>query len=197
MKKFIASGIALVAVFFGGMAVRAAVDGPGIVGPPLIDRANAGIKLSGNLQSTTCAGVSSVKYITYTGAWKGTETQILPDPTPRPLSGTLTVTGIDWTINLSTGRGVLTGAVKLSSPAAGPLYTGRITLVSQGIPATGALVPARGWIAANVLPTPSTYALIANVEFRLSPTTAAGQFGDAAGSLGIPDFSVVENHDIC
>jgi hypothetical protein len=120
MKKFIATGIALVAVFFGGMAVRAAVDGPGIVGPPLIDRANAGIKLSGNLKSTTCAGVSAVKYITYTGSWKGTETQILPDPTPRPLSGTLTVSGIAWTINLSTGRGVLTGAIGLSSAAAGP-----------------------------------------------------------------------------
>jgi hypothetical protein len=197
VKKVIASGIALVAVFFGGMAVRAAVGSPGIVGPPLVDRANATIKLAGNLQSTTCVGVNSVKYITYAGSWKGTESQILPDPTPRPLSGNLTVTGIEWTINLSNDRGVLTGTAKLSSPAAGPLYSGKLTLVTQGLPAVGALVPARGWIAAGLLPTPNPYSLTANVEFRLSPTGATGQFGDAAGSLGIPDYSVVANKDVC
>jgi hypothetical protein len=197
VKKVIASGIALVAVFFGGMAVRAAVETPQIVGPPLIDRANAMIKLAGNLQPTTCVGVSGVKYITYAGSWKGTETRILPDPTPRPLSGNLTVTAIEWTINLTTGRGELTGTAKLSSPAAGPLYSGKLTLVTQGVPAVGALVPARGWIAAGLLPTPNPYSLMANVEFQLSPTGATGQFGDAAGSLGIPDFSVVANKDVC
>jgi hypothetical protein len=197
VKKFIASSIALVAVFVGGMGVRAALDSPGIVGPPLIDRANAQIKLSGQLKPTTCVGVGGVKYETYFGAWSGGESQLLPDPTPRPLSGTLTVTGIQWTINLVTGRGLLTGAAKLSSASAGPLYSGRLTLITQGVPATGALVPARGWIQATVLPTKPPYFLFANVEFRISPTGATGQFGDVPGSLGIPDYSVVANADVC
>lgn len=179
------------------MAARAAFGGPQIVGPPLIDRANATIQLSGNLKATNCVGVSSVPYVTYKGSWKGGETQLLPDPTPVPLSGNLAVTGILWTINLKTDRGVLTATVKLSSAAAGAEYSGTMTLVTQGVPAAGALVPGRGWIVANLLRSPSPGSVLANVEFRLSTTAANGQFGDVPGSLGIPDYSAVFNHDVC
>ena len=34
---------------------------------------------------------------------------------------------------------------------------------------------------------------LANVEFVLNPSSANGQFGDAPGTLGTPDFSVVTN----
>jgi hypothetical protein len=197
VKKVIASGFALIAVFLGGMAAQAAFGGPQIVGPPLIDRANATIQLSGNLKATNCVGVSSVPYVTFTGSWKGGETQLAPDPTPVPLSGNLAVTTIQWTINLKTDRGVLTANVKLSTAAAGTQYSGKLTLVTQGVPSAGALVPGRGWITANLAGSPSPGGLFANVEFQLSQTSANGQFGDVPGSLGIPDYSAVYNHDIC
>jgi hypothetical protein len=191
-KKIIASVVAVGAVLLGGVAVRAAL------GTPEIDRANATIQLTGTLKSHSCAGEDSIRYITYSGAWNGGETQMLPDPTDYTLSGSMSVTGIKWTTNLSTGRGVLTGTVTLSSAAGGPQYSGKLTLVTQGVPAAGAAVPGRGWIVAGFLPadegaTPGDDNLIANVEFLLSPSSANGQFGDAPGSLGIPDFSAVTN----
>ncbi len=197
MKKVIASAVALIAVFVGGMAARAAFGGPAIVGPPLIDRANATIQLGGNLKSKNCVGVSSVPYITYSGSFKGGETQMLPDPTPVPLSGNLAVTKILWTINLKTQRGVLTATVTLSTASAGTEYTGKMILVTQGLPSAGALVPGRGWINASLMGSPSPGTLYANVEFQLSQTSANGQFGDAPGSLGIADYSAVFNNDVC
>jgi hypothetical protein len=197
VKKVIASAVALIAVFFGGMAARAAFGGPALVGPPLIDRANATIQLAGSLRSTNCVGVGSVPYVTFVGSFKGGETQLLPDPTPLPLSGNLVVSKILWTINLKTRRGVLTASVSLSSAASGAAYSGAMTLVTQGLPAAGALVPGRGWIVATLPGSPSPGSLLANVEFELSPTSAIGQFGDVPGSLGIPDYSAVFNHDVC
>jgi hypothetical protein len=197
VKKVIASAVALIAVFFGGMAARAAFGGPAIVGPPEIDRANATIQLSGSLKATNCVGVSAIPYVTYKGSMKGGETQILPDPTPVPLSGNLVVSKILWTINLKTDRGVLTATVKLSTASAGAEYSGAMTLVTQGVPSAGALVPGRGWLTAGLTGTPAPESLLANVEFQLSQTSANGQFGDAPGSLGIPDFSAVFNKDVC
>lgn len=197
MKKVIASAVPLIAVFFGGMAARAAFGGPAIVGPPLIDRANATIQLGGSLKAKNCVGVSAVPYVTYSGSFKGGETQMLPDPTPVPLSGNLAVTKILWTINLKTDRGVLTATVKLSTASAGTEYSGVMTLVTQGVPSAGGLVPGRGWIVANLGGSPSPGSLYANVEFQLSQTSANGQFGDAPSSLGIPDFSAVFNNHVC
>ena len=188
----------------GGFVAEAATTAPA----PEIDRANANIQLSGTLASKTCNGEDILAttgrptpYITYSGTWKGSEGQVLPDPTDYPLSGALRVGGIHWTINLNTGRGVLTGkAVLTSSAANATTYSGTLTVVTQGVPAAGAVVAGRGFLTASfLLPDdgvagPNDDHLVANVEFpRLTPTGAAGFFGDAAGAPTIPDFSVVTN----
>jgi hypothetical protein len=198
MKKVIASGAALVGVFLGGFAVRAATSPT-----PEIDRANATIQLAGQLKGATCVGEDQIDYITYKGSWKGGETQIVPDPTDYNLTGSLTVTKIQWTINQSTGRGVLTGTIALTvSTSTGqvPEYSGKLTLITQSVAGT-TTASARGWIVANFLvpddgvPPPNDDSLVANVEFKVSTTSATGQFGDLAGSgsLGFPDYSVVTN----
>ena len=167
-------------------------------GTPEVDRANANIQLSGSLNPVRCIGEDSMNYITYAGTYRGGESEVTPGFTDYPLTGSMVISGVDWTINLKTMRGVLTGLVTLSSAAGGPDYSGRLILVTQGFPAAGALVPGRGWIAAGFkLPdegtTPGDDALIANVEFKLSTTSAQGHFGDAAGSFSIPNYSVVTN----
>jgi hypothetical protein len=177
----------------GGLVAHAATTST-----PEVDRANATIKLAGTLKKATCLGEDNTNYLTYKGTWKGGESQIVPDPTDYSLNGALTVSGILWTINTQTGRGVLTANISLATSAATTAYAGKLTLVTQGEPAAGALVPARGWISASFgLPdegvSPGDDSLIANVEFDLSPTGATGQFGDLAGSLNIPDFSAVTN----
>jgi hypothetical protein len=166
---------------------------------PEIDRANATMQLSGTLRSRGCAGEDATDYVTYRGSWKGGETQMLPDPTDYSLTGALTVSAIQWTINSKTGRGVLTGTITLTnSTSATPVYSGKLILVTQGNPAAGGNVPGRGWInAPNIQPdegvTPGDDSLIANVEFFINLGGAVGQFGDGPGSLGIPDFSAETN----
>ena len=168
-------------------------------GTPEIDRANATFQLSGNLKSAGCVGEDNTDYVTYKGAWAGGESQQVPDATDYTLSGPVTIKGIKWTINSVTGRGILTGNIALTDPAGAAVYSGKITLVSQGRPSTTAAVPARGWISANFKQADDTVAppnddyLIANVEFTLSTTSATGQFGDLNTSLGLPDFSAVTN----
>jgi hypothetical protein len=166
---------------------------------PEIDRANATMQLNGNLRGISCVGEDKMPYVTYVGSYAGGESQMLPDPTDYPLSGPLSISGVAWTINTKTGRGVLTGTITLGPAGAVPVYSGKLTLVTQGVPAaTGAPVPGRGWIVANIKhpdegATPGDDNLVANVEFAISPFSAMGQFGDVPGSMGIPDFSVVTN----
>jgi hypothetical protein len=174
---------------------------------PEIDRANANIQLGGTLVSKTCNGEDGtatggpIPYITYSGTWKGSEGQVVPDPTDYLLSGALKVSGIKWTINLNTGRGVLTGkAVLTTSAANATTYSGTLTVVTQGVPAAGAVVAGRGFLTAAFVPPddgvvgPNDDRLVANVEFpSMSPGTAVGFFGDGAGAPNIPDFSVVTN----
>lgn len=192
-RVFVVAATAVAAGALGGVIAHAAV------GTPEIDRANATMQLTGNLRSVGCVGEDNTDYVTWFGAWTGSEAQILPDATDYSLTGGVSVSGIHWTINSTTHRGVLTAAITLTTPTTGGgLYKGTLILVTQGSPAAGTLVPARGWINAAMVPpdegvTPSDDSLIANVEFMLSATGASGQFGDGAGSLAIPDFSAVTN----
>jgi hypothetical protein len=168
-------------------------------GTPEIDRANATIKFSGQLNPVSCVGEDAVKYVTFIGAWRGNVNQLPPDPTDYPFTGPFTVSAIQWTINAHTLRGVLTGQISILAPTGAPAYKGRLTLVTQGLPnAAGAQVSARGWISAVAQPpdegaTPNDDSLIANVEFLIGPAGGSGQFGDVPASLGIKDFSVVTN----
>lgn len=175
---------------------------------PEIDRANANIQLAGTLASKTCNGEdlltdkTPTPYVTYSGTWAGAESQVLPDPTDYALSGALTVSGIEWTVNLHTGRGVLVGKALLRSSASNATtYSGTLTVVTQGIPAAGAVVGGRGFLTAHFLvsddgvaTSPKDDYLVANVEFpSMSPGGATGFFGDGAGAPSMPDFSVVTN----
>jgi hypothetical protein len=167
---------------------------------PEIDRANVTLGLQGTLTSKQCAGEDGVGYVTYSGTWQGSENQILPDPTDYPLSGAVTVSGIEWTINLQTQRGVWTSKIVLTNAAGAVTYSGKLTLVTQGLPSsTAAPAIGRGWIYAPIkLPdegvTPGDDSLIANVEFpNLTASGGSGFFGDLGGSLTVPDYSVVQN----
>ena len=193
----VGAGCAVIGALGGGVATWAASTPK-----PEIDRANANIQLGGALKSITCKGEDKTTYITYVGSWAGGESQVTPDPTDYPLSGTLTVSGIDWTINQSTGRGVLTGkAVLVATTSTGTetVYSGKLVVVTQGLPATGANVSGRGFLDAPILlpdegVTPGDDSLVANIEFpSMSPGGAAGWFGDLPGAPGVPDFSVVTN----
>ncbi len=195
MTRLRVAVVAVLCATVGGL-VGATVAGAGS-GTPEIDRANATIQVAGKLNPLRCVGEDGMPYITYSGSWKGGESQMTPDPTDYPLNGQLVVSGIQWTINLKTQRGVLNGKVVLLS-AAGPVYTGRLILVTQGLLVAGANVSGRGWIAAAFnLPdekvSPGDDNLIANVEFRINLGGAAGQFGDLPGSLNTPNFSAVTN----
>jgi hypothetical protein len=125
-----------------------------------------------------------------------------------PLSGTLTVSSIVWTINLSTDRGLLVGNAVLTPPpgtTTQTVYSGRLVLVTQGNPtATSAPTVGRGYLTAAVkLPdeglSTGDDAVIANLEFpSLGLNGATGSFGDGVLPVPqIPDFSVVKNSQAC
>jgi hypothetical protein len=180
----------------GGLLAQAATTAK-----PEIDRANANIQLGGTLKPVSCVGEDKTDYVTYLGSWSGGENQVLPDPTDYKLTGTLTVSNIQWTINLKTDRGVLVGAATLQAVAGGaPTYAGTLTLITQGNPASSTSpTTGRGWIDAPIkLPDEGALknddSLLANVEFpSLSTGGGAGWFGDLPGAPNVPDFSVVTN----
>ena len=180
----------------GGLVAHA---GPGAL--PEIDRANAKvINLQGpTLQQTACVGEDGVTYTTYAGGpFTGTVTQILPDPTDYPFPAAMTISGITWEVNKN-GRGVLSAAISIApATTASPVYAGKLTVVTQGTPAAGALVPGRGWFSAKATPpdeglAPGDDTLIANVEVKLGLFGGTLQFGNGVPSLAIPDYSVVTN----
>jgi hypothetical protein len=174
------------------------------VGPPEIDPATATItvKPTSTFKAISCAGEDGASYVTYQGSWAGGETDGSPGSTDYNLTGTLSVTGITWTINLQTDRGLLRGTATLKSqPAAGgpatKTYSGKLTLVTQGLPDSSNGAQARGWLSA------ATYtasvadggSILANVEFQIAPSFAAtGEFG---GSMGFSDLSVATNNKVC
>jgi hypothetical protein len=190
--------IAVVASFcLGGAVVKAATSST-----PEINNANATLSLrpQGTFSQRRCTGEDAVPYVTIRGTWTGPQTETTPGVTDYDLSGTVTVSGVVWTINLTTGRGVLTGTVKLISTAGIPEYSGKLTLITEGVPATGAAVPGRGWIVAGFLPADEGVPpagednLLANTEWMISGSFGvSAAFGDAAPFAGIPNFSVVTN----
>jgi hypothetical protein len=200
MNKPLRFGLAAAILTTVGVVAATVIAGA-LTGTPEIDRANARLQLSGSLTAKGCVGEDNVDYLTYRGTWSGGETQVLPDATDYALGGPVKVSGINWTINSKTKRGVLIGTITLTKPsttAVVTVYTGRLTLVTQGLPsAAGPAVPARGWITASIkLPDEGAAAedfLIANTEFKISPSSAIGEFGDAAGTFSIPNYSVVTN----
>jgi hypothetical protein len=193
-KRLLVGGFGALCALLGGLVVQAASPGS-----PEIDRANATYRLSGTLKSAGCVGEDQTDYVTYRGSWKGAAAQQLPDPTDYALAGNVAVTGIKWTINSQTGRGMLTGAISVTDNTGAVSYSGKLILVSDGRPATTTTVPARGWIDATFqsaddgIAPPNDDNLIANVEFQLSPSGATGQFGDVNASLGFADYSAVTN----
>jgi hypothetical protein len=207
---FVASAIGASCVALGGVA--GALLAPTSIAKPEIDRASASIQLGGTLKSVTCFGedklASGAKtpYITYLGSWAGSENQILPDATDYGLSAAFKVTGITWTINLNTDRGVLTGKAVLAAPtgATGSTYSGTITVITQGDPAsTSTPTTGRGFLVANFkladdgVTGTNDDNLYANVEFpSMSAGGATGAFGDNPGTVTppqVPDYSVVAN----
>jgi hypothetical protein len=200
MKKILMAVGALVCFSLGGAVAVFATSGT-----PEIDRANATLNLQGQLSTVRCTGEDKLPYETLSAGpagLAGSETQKLPDPTNYSLSGKVTITGVSWTINLATKRGVFTGTITLVNSAGAVTYKGTLTLITQGVPAPGAGVPARGWINAKFVgpedgvpdTPPNDDNLLANTEFVLATTGAMGEFGDASGiAPGYPDFSVVTN----
>jgi hypothetical protein len=178
--------------------VAGAVVANASTGTPEIDRANATLKFSGTLKPVQCTGEDGMPYNTYFGSWTGSENQVLPDPTDYGLSGPWNVTGITWTVNMKTLRGVLTGTVTIINAAGAPVYKGKLLLVTQGLASTSTQALARGMISAAFVPPDETSttnddSLIANVELKIGPAGGFGQFGDVPGSLGIGDYSAVTN----
>jgi hypothetical protein len=193
MKKCIAAlATGAVVLSAGGICWAAS-------GVPEVDKASATItvKPSSPFVRAACTGEDGSSYVTFHGSWAGGEADATPGSTDYGLSGSFSVSGIVWTINLKTGRGVLHGTAKLAGPA-GTIYLGPITLITDSPPAARASgMIARGWINA------ATYtkgvadggSLLANVEFHIDPSFAAmGEFGS---SYGLPDISAATNNRAC
>jgi hypothetical protein len=179
-----------------------------VVGAPEVDRANAtiSVKPSVKFTPTSCLGEDGIHYVTYRGAWSGSETEVTPGFTDYNLSGPIKIAGVVWTINQTTGRGVLKATATLTSATANFItYSGPLTLITQGLPGTaGNGIMARGWINASTYTpdsTPNTKdggSLLANVEFLITNTfTATADFGDAAPFNGILNYSVAFNNRTC
>jgi hypothetical protein len=178
-----------------------------VVGAPEVDRANVTISVKPVVafKSTSCVGEDGISYVTYRGTWKGGEHEVTPGFTDYNLTGPFQIKPVVWTINLTTGRGVLNGTATLKTPATGLLiYSGPLTLITQGLPNTGNGVLGRGWISAPTYGSvdganvPDGGSLLANVEFQITNTFAAtAHFGDAAPFTGIPNYSVTFNNLTC
>jgi hypothetical protein len=194
----------IIAVAAAAAAVVAATGGVALaytIGTPEVDQANATIQMgSATPKVTTCAGEDGNPYETLQWNWVGGETDTTPGSTDYNLTGKLKVKNAQWTINLNTGRGVLQGTAVLQNPAAAlKTYSGPLVLITQGLPASGAVVPARGWINAATYSTSGVAdggSLLANVEMQIGGGLSAnGVFGNA--SMNFPDWSVAYNNKIC
>ena len=195
-RGLLAGAAALVAVAVSaGVAVA-------MSGVPEIDKANATMRLAPapKFGSTTCAGEDGMRYVTFRGGWHGAEIDVTPGSTDYSLKGVLTVSKVTWTVNLKTQRGALIGAAVLTDPAGARTYAGTLRLITQGLPSQSAPAAGRGFLVA------ATYtkgvvdkgSLLANIEMRISSGfSATGQFGDSAGTLNTPNYSVTTANQVC
>ncbi len=179
------------------------------VGTPEVDRANATFVLDpiGKFKDKSCPGEDGINYTTFRGKWEGGEVDATPGSTDYNLTGSLKVSKVVWTINRTTERGVLRANIQLSSLANGlTIYKGRITLITQGAPAPGNIVHARGWIDASTYggdpPNPPGVrdggSLLANVEATIDGGfNGQGVFGDFPPNPGFPDFSATTINQAC
>lgn len=192
----IVASVAVALSLIGGVASA-------VVGTPEIDNANVDIRVQAapTFTPTRCAGEDGMPYVTYRGGWRGSEADVTPGSTDYDLNGALTVGKIEWTVNLKTRRGVLTGVAVLTSPASGlRTYAGPITLITQGLPTTDTSAQARGWLSAPTYTQgqPDGGRILANVEMQInSGFTANGGFGDAGPGFGTPNFSVATAGKTC
>src|SRR4051794_4958466 len=178
MRRIITVAATVAGLFAVSIAAVAAV------GTPEVDRANVTFRLNANptFVSTSCPGEDGVPYTTFRGGGRGKETEVTPGFTDYNLTGPLTVSTIEWTINMQTFPGVLTSTATLRPPSStARIYSGPLKLITQGFPTSGAVVAARGWLAAP------TYtgnvrdggAILANVEVDIDGAFGAfGGFGD-------------------
>ena len=197
MRRALVITLALACLFALDVTLAAAA------GVPEIDRANATFNLDpvDPFTHVTCAGEDGpIPYRTFTGgSWKGAENETTPGFTDYVLTNSILVNNPLWTVNLSTKRGVLTAHIRLSDPNGAPVYSGRLTLITQGLPMS-ATVRGRGWIDAPTFTsgTPDGGTLLANVEISFDPAlVGSGTFGDAAPPLGFGNFSVTTVNQTC
>jgi hypothetical protein len=194
MRKLVLVLAVVLSFVLGALVVRAAS------GTPEVNTANAtmSLKSATPFHSIGCVGEDQTDYVTWRGMWTGTQTEVSVGESDYILSGSLSVSGIVWTINSNNSRGVLTAKVVLTDNAGAVEYVGRLTLVTQGKPAAGVVVLGRGFIVARFSPpdetvTPGDDNLVANVEMKINGGTfgATGVFGDTSG--GLLDYSAVTN----
>lgn len=198
MRRILTVALSTATIFAVSVAAAA------IVGIPEIDKANVTMRLTANpaFVPKTCDGEDGITYRTYRGTWKGSETEVTPGLTDYDLSGPLTIAKVEWTINLKSQRGVLTGTATLkpASGGKGNTYSGPLTLITQGIPSQDVSAAARGWLVAPtyVAGVADGGKILANVELKINASFAAnGGFGDAAPLFGTPSYSVATINRTC
>ena len=169
---------------------------------PEVDRPNATMQLAGKFKSVTCVGEDGGAYATFRGKWKGPENDVTPGSTDYNLNGTLLLGKVVWTINLATGRGVARSPGALYDANAMKVYSGRVTIVTQGVPQPGAVVNGRGWIDAKTFDPPGVGdggSLLANLEVQINGNTINlnGEFGEVPANFGFPDWSATTINRTC
>jgi hypothetical protein len=193
-KFGVAMACCCLSLLVGGTVAYAVVSGT-----PEINPANATMQLQGTWQLRNCVGEDTINYRTYTSVkWTGNEVQV-GAATDYGLNGNVALTGIVWTINAA-GRGVLTATITVSTAASGNVYSGPLTLITQGFPVSSTpTVYARGWMEPRFLQADDTVAppgddvLAANLQFKLGLSQAQGEFGNLPASFNVPAYSVETN----
>jgi hypothetical protein len=198
MRRILVVAAAVTGLLAGAVAAVA------IVGTPEIDQANVTLSLATRTPfvPTACAGEDGTNYRTLRGIWNGNEVEVAPGSTDYNLTGPITVNRVEWTINLKSQRGVLTGLVTLRSPTGGTdkTYSGPLTLITQGIPNADRPASARGWLDAPTYTagTADGGKVLANVELKIDNTFAAkGGFGDTPALFGTPSYAVTTANTTC
>ncbi len=193
-------------LFAGAAALVAVAVSAGVAvamsGVPEVDKANAAMRLAPapKFGSTTCAGEDGMRYVTFRGGWHGAEIDVTPGSTDYSLKGVLTIAKVTWTVNLKTQRGALIGAAVLTDQAGARTYAGTLRLITQGLPTQNQPAAGRGFLVASTYTKGVTDggSLLGNVEMRISSGfSATGEFGDSAGTMNTPNYSVTTANQVC